>query len=147
MYKCRCSKVCYSFSDRMFASKATSIDVTFHKIKCYFSTIFFIQSVILKSKCHSIAAPPCRHRVCIVALMIPANATHWNNVVLMLGQRRRRWAGIKTTFIQCVQFSGMMREFTVMWRVFVQFGLTGSHSGRRNLSAALQSQKAVSAHL
>ena len=28
---------------------------------------------------------------------IPANTTRWNNDVLLLGQRRRRWANIKTS--------------------------------------------------
>ena len=36
----------------------------------------------------------------------PANTIHWNNVVLMLGQRRRRWANVKTTLFQCIVFAG-----------------------------------------
>ena len=35
---------------------------------------------------------------------IPANTTHWNNIGLMLGQRRRRWAKIKPTLFQWVVF-------------------------------------------
>ena len=42
-----------------------------------------------------------RPNTCICA-MIPANKTRWNNVGLMLGHRRRRWANIKTTLFQCV---------------------------------------------
>ena len=34
----------------------------------------------------------------------PANTTCWNNGVLMLGQRRRRWANIKTLLFQRVVF-------------------------------------------
>ena len=30
----------------------------------------------------------------------PANTTSWNNDVLMLGQRRRRWANIKTALFK-----------------------------------------------
>ena len=30
----------------------------------------------------------------------PAKTIHWNNVVLMLGQRRRRWANVKTTLVE-----------------------------------------------
>ena len=37
----------------------------------------------------------------------PANTTRWSNDVLMLGQRRRRWANIKTSFFQRVVFTGM----------------------------------------
>ena len=33
----------------------------------------------------------------------PANTTHWNNVGLMSGQRRRRWANIEPTLFQCVE--------------------------------------------
>ena len=35
---------------------------------------------------------------------LPANTKLWINVVLMLGQRRRRWANIKATVVQCVVF-------------------------------------------
>ena len=33
--------------------------------------------------------------------LLPAN-THWQNVGLMLGQRRRQWPNIKPTLFQCV---------------------------------------------
>ena len=36
----------------------------------------------------------------------PANMIHRPNVVLMLGQRRRRWPNIKTTLDQCIVFAG-----------------------------------------
>ena len=36
----------------------------------------------------------------------PVNTRHSINVVLMLGQRRRRWANIKTTLIECVMLTG-----------------------------------------
>ena len=36
----------------------------------------------------------------------PANTTRWNNDVLMLGQRRRRWANIKTSLFKRVVFAG-----------------------------------------
>ena len=32
--------------------------------------------------------------------------THWNNVGLMLGQRRRRWSNIQPTLFQCVLLPG-----------------------------------------
>ena len=48
--------------------------------------------------------------------------TRWNNDVLMLGQRRRRWANIKTLLFQCVVFAGEL------------------------MHTALQSQKAVTAY-
>ena len=37
------------------------------------------------------------------------NIRHWIDVVLMLGQRLRRWHNIKTTSIQCLIFSGKYR--------------------------------------
>ena len=36
---------------------------------------------------------------------IPENTTRWNTDVLMLGQRRRRWANIKTSLFQSVVFA------------------------------------------
>ena len=36
----------------------------------------------------------------------PVNTTRWNNDVSMLGQRRRRWANIKTLLFQRVVFAG-----------------------------------------
>ena len=36
-------------------------------------------------------------------LNIPANTRHWHNVVSMLGQRRRRWSSIETTFGQWIK--------------------------------------------
>ena len=38
---------------------------------------------------------------------IPANTTRWNDDVLMLGQRRRRWANNKTSLFQRVVFTGI----------------------------------------
>ena len=37
----------------------------------------------------------------------PANTRRWTNVGLMLGQRRRRWANINTTLVQCLVFAGI----------------------------------------
>ena len=37
---------------------------------------------------------------------IPGNTRHWTNVGLMLGQRRRRWANIKLTLVQCLALMG-----------------------------------------
>ena len=42
--------------------------------------------------------------------LIPANTTHWSNVGLMLGQRRRRWANIKPTLFQSVVFAGIVHK-------------------------------------
>ena len=39
---------------------------------------------------------------------IPANTEHLPNVVLMLGQRRRRWANIETAFGECPVFAGIV---------------------------------------
>ena len=36
----------------------------------------------------------------------PANTGRSSSVVLMLGQRRRRWANIKTTLVKCPVFAG-----------------------------------------
>ena len=38
---------------------------------------------------------------------LPANTIHWNNVVLTLAQRLRRWPNIKTTLFRCIVFSGL----------------------------------------
>ena len=36
----------------------------------------------------------------------PTNTTHWNNVVLLLAHRLRRWPSIKPTLFQCFVFAG-----------------------------------------
>ena len=36
----------------------------------------------------------------------PADTRRWTNVVLMLGQRQRRWANIKTIFFQRIVSAG-----------------------------------------
>ena len=41
----------------------------------------------------------------------PANTIHWNNVGLMLGQRRRRWFNVKTTLFQCIVFPGLTGQW------------------------------------
>ena len=41
------------------------------------------------------------------SLSIPVYTRHWADVVLMLGQRRRRWTNIKTTPVQCLVFAGI----------------------------------------
>ena len=38
---------------------------------------------------------------------IPANMKHSLTVVLMLHQRRRRWANIETTVVHCLVFAGI----------------------------------------
>ena len=40
-----------------------------------------------------------------------ANTTRCNNDVLILGQRRRRWANIKTSLFQSVVFAGMCTPY------------------------------------
>ena len=42
----------------------------------------------------------------IIGPAFPANTTRWNNDVLMLGQRRRRWPNIKTALFQRCVFAG-----------------------------------------
>ena len=39
---------------------------------------------------------------------IPTNTRYWNNVGLMLGQRRRRCTNIKPILFQCVVFAGIL---------------------------------------
>ena len=48
------------------------------------------------------------------ALFNPANTILWNNAVLMLGQRRRRWANIKKSLFQSVVFAGKTGRFAEM---------------------------------
>ena len=42
----------------------------------------------------------------IICKPIPANTTHWNNNVLMLAQRLRRWPNIKTSLFQRFVLAG-----------------------------------------
>ena len=42
----------------------------------------------------------------------PANTTHRSNVGRILGQRRRRWANIGSTFDRCAVFSGNVHDVT-----------------------------------
>ena len=46
----------------------------------------------------------------------PANTTHWNNVGLMLSQRRRRWANIEPTVFQRVVFAGLVGQWQYLRR-------------------------------
>ena len=39
--------------------------------------------------------------------LFPANPTHWSNVGLLLGRRRRRWPNNKPTLFQCFVFAGL----------------------------------------
>ena len=41
-----------------------------------------------------------------LALYHSANSKHWTNVVLMLGQHRRRWYNIKAPLSKCLLFVG-----------------------------------------
>ena len=43
----------------------------------------------------------------------PAHSLHLGNVVLMLGQRRRRWPKIKTTLAKCI-----VHILTPLWRIY-----------------------------
>ena len=43
--------------------------------------------------------------------LYPANTTRWNNDVLMLAQRLRRWPNIKTSLFQRVVFAG------IVWKI------------------------------
>ena len=47
----------------------------------------------------------------------PANTTRWNNDVLMLGQRRRRWASVKTSLFQRVVFAGKLTPIQCLLNV------------------------------
>ena len=46
--------------------------------------------------------------VCHESWAFPANTTRWNNDVLMLAQRLRRWASIKTSLFQRVVLAGIL---------------------------------------
>ena len=50
---------------------------------------------------------------------IPANTACWNNDVLMLAQRLRRWPNIKTSLVQRVVFAGMDRQIET-WPCVIQ---------------------------
>ena len=41
---------------------------------------------------------------------IPANTRHSPNVGSMLAQRRRRWASIEATLVQCFVFAGILDQ-------------------------------------
>ena len=44
-------------------------------------------------------------------ITVPANTTRWNNDVLKLGQRLRRWPNIKTSLFQRVVFAGVLGDY------------------------------------
>ena len=57
---------------------------------------------------------------------IPANMTRWNDDVLMLGQRRRRWANIKISLFQLVVFAGIMWwQWVMCWALAQQWPSIG----------------------
>ena len=45
--------------------------------------------------------------VCGIGHPIPTNTARWNNDVLLLAQRLRRWPNIKTSLFQRAVFAGM----------------------------------------
>ena len=48
---------------------------------------------------------------------VPRNTRRWNNVGLMMAQRRRRWANIKPTLAQRLMFSGIYPASTRRWPI------------------------------
>ena len=48
-----------------------------------------------------------RHDKCKVTIGYPENTRHWSNAGLMLGRRRRRWANMNPTLVQCLAFAGL----------------------------------------
>ena len=44
----------------------------------------------------------------------PTNAKNWPNVVWTLGQRRRHWSNVKTTFGQCFAFARFFQELQLL---------------------------------
>ena len=46
----------------------------------------------------------------LVVPIIPENTTRWNDDVLILGQRRRRWANIETSLFQRVLLAAQIFE-------------------------------------
>ena len=65
----------------------------------------------------------------------PANTTRWSNDVLMLDQRRRCWADIKTSLFQRVVFAGKIHLILVgRWWAIDNVGRSGQpYSGITNL--------------
>ena len=51
---------------------------------------------------------------------LTANTRRWTNVVLMLGQRRRRWPNIKTTLAQGLVFAVVCRVDFSSWLYIVK---------------------------
>ena len=41
-------------------------------------------------------------------VVVPAGATHWTGVGLLLGRRLRRWPSIGTALVQCVAFAKVL---------------------------------------
>ena len=75
--------------------------------QCYYQHNMVFNWQVLNRWPHwYIICKPLRKREIAQWCINPANTTHWNNVGLMLGQRRRRWANIKPTLFQCVVFAG-----------------------------------------
>ena len=75
-----------------FRDNASIVDVNLIKsdsASFYVHTSFSLTNLINRIR---------RIRACHIAL--PAHTRLWTNVVLMLAQRRRRWANIKTTLVQ-----------------------------------------------
>ena len=55
--------------------------------------------------------------IVLSAISCPVNTRRWNNAVLMLGQRRRRWANIKTALFHRLVFAGcLVKSSTVYCR-------------------------------
>ena len=50
-------------------------------------------------------------------VVVPANTASWNNDVLLLGQRLRRWANIKTALFELVVFAGVVGRSRLLGNV------------------------------
>ena len=51
-----------------------------------------------------------------------ANTRHSPNVVLMLGQRRRRWPNIETAWGECLMFAGVQALKKTLNKCWVNVG-------------------------
>ena len=72
------------------------------EFRCYW---LFVHAIMCGHGCR-----PTYARVIHVSIIsgVPANTSHWTNADLLLVQRRRRWANIKSTLVQRLVFSGVL---------------------------------------
>ena len=100
LYYC---SLCQCPSDNKIRDIRLLIDITYRR-----PTVVQGQTAVTAYSC-KVSSDCCLILHCVmltIASTNPANTTRWNTDVLMLGQRRRRWANIKTALFQRVVFAG-----------------------------------------